>query len=231
MNERIFITAGGSGHRLDEAEGIPKALMKLPDGKRVIERQLEMIPQEIPVTICTGYRDDLIEELYPDYDKVKTYDPKDPVGILVCIKHILKTYSLLDGFIFLLGDTVWHPNAFAEALSRRHDAPIVYYGQRARASGETYFMSLTKSGAEIILSLLDREIIEPPTRASKIPPFSVKEGKIWMFDRWCEKKFLGIGHGWSKRMRMMKSFPVDDFDIDEQYHKVWKDYKDGVYDA
>lgn len=234
LRERIFITAGGSAHRLDVAAGIPKALMKLPDGRLVIERQLEMLPSNLDVTICTGYRQDLIDKLLPNYDKLLTYDVSNPMSILDCIRIVIDNYKDLHSYTFLLGDTIWHPDAMKEALEQRHKRPIVYYGQRRRSPCETYMMTISDKGVEMVREVLNRgAVFETRSlrakRYSLVKRFSLQDGNIWKLDTWMDHD---LDCNWKRnKLRTVKSAPVDDFDIDEQYRKIWSDYSHGVYDV
>lgn len=230
MNERIFITAGGSGHRLNTVQGIPKSLAMLPDRTSVIARQLKQIrectgSQLIPITICTGYRVDLMSVFR--YDSCITYDPDSPAGILSCIKQILNEY-VLESYTFILGDTVWHPDALSEALERRRDKPVSCCGNRIEVPCETYMITISGQGIALIKELLDRDRFETRQRVTlvKVKDFSVETGTWWLLEQWMNHdKF-----DWDRyKSRMVSDHPVDDFDIDEQYHEVWKQFEDGIY--
>jgi len=225
MNERIFITAGGSGHRLDAVKGIPKALAELPGGETVISRLLGQLPPELPVTVCSGYRQDILEETLPDYDIITTYNPDLNNGILTCIGQVLSEYDL-DSYTFLLGDTIWHPKAMVEALEHRHDAPLVLYGNRPKAPCETYMFTISGIGRSEVKEILSRGKYSTPGKAPH-PYFTVKNGTIWLLDRW-----MDVQGTWSSiKKRMKNTHPATDFDIDEQYHRVWLDFSRGVYDG
>ena len=236
MNERIFITAGGSGHRLDAIKDIPKALAQLPTDELVIERMIRMIPDSFDITICTGYRTDLMEELFPDMDKIITYDPDNPVGILCCIKQVLHTYDL-DSYIFILGDTIWHPGALKEAFENRHNKVISCCGNRIRVPCETYMITITGPGINIIKNVLSKTEFIPQMSVRKkasiqmfqpMETFKLEEGKWWLLEQWMQ---YDKSTDWDKHLlRMVAQNIVDDFDIDYQYKIIWQQVSDGLYD-
>lgn len=234
MSKRIFITAGGSSHRLTRIEGIPKALTQLPDGQIVLDRLLAPIPDEYDITICKGFRDDLIDVQYGGLDSIKTYDPEAPVGILSCIKQVLTEYDE-DVYIFLLGDTVWHPEAFSEALRCAESGDIVGYGERPKSPCETYMYTISGAGIDLMKELLSRPLFEfkipsknnRPSTTRGLEPFTLQQGKIWLLERWMKRD---LGRNWMRSVvRYMRSHPATDFDTDAQYDRVWKEYEAGEY--
>lgn len=250
MNERIFIAMGGSAHRLEAnktlvnwvEEEVPKALLELgmwvpkppvkPIIDRVLDRHLRMLPKELPVTLCTGFRAELVKELYPEYDQIITYDPDDPVGILCCFKDILKYYKKhplhhyeYGSLTFLLGDTVWSNEAMKEALNRRHEAPITFYASRPKAPCEVYMATFSGVGIDIMRKLMvEREFVTDPP-LEPWPTFILRGGKIWLLIRWLDQQGLLK----DERRMIQASHPVDDFDLDADKVKVWKRYEEGYY--
>lgn len=225
MTERIFICGGGSGHRI--TGNVPKMLFKLPSGEIVLDRHFRLLAgYDIPVTLCIGYRKELVRIMYPDYETVVTYDPDNPTGILCCMKEILDTYKLRS-YVFLLGDTIWSRRALAQALDSRYEKQIVFFGNHTSAPCETYMATFHDEGIELIKGVLERKEFPRVISQDTSPIISLRGCKIFHMDHWMDH----TKHPWVWNKKRIKSeFPATDFDIDSEKEAVWKQYEEGYFD-
>jgi len=105
---KIIILAAGLGKRL--GKDLPKSLVKLSNGKTILEHQLENI-REITTTdsvvVVTGYRNEDIKNIFPDLKQItntRFSETNTSKSLLIG----LSDYD--DDIIFMNGDIVFDPD-------------------------------------------------------------------------------------------------------------------------
>lgn len=230
MTEYIFLTCGGSGHRLQETMPYPKAMYQLPDGMTVLRRLLGQLNGCFPLMLCLGYRMDLF--VPSDTPYVKTYDVTNPTNILHCFKQVIDGLDI-DSYTFILGDTIWHPKALEQALSQRLNKPIMTYRARNNPVCEYYMITFSGAGIDMFKEVYALGKLPKALNTDKGADVAIDQCKILHM----AKYLSGDPHTCKARIGgdprfggFAAQFPVTDFDTQEQLDKVIKDYKDGVYD-
>lgn len=235
--EYIFITCGGSGHRLQETMPYPKAMYMLPDGHTVLGRLIVQLLDEIKINkavwFCTGYKSKIIRYKYFGYPHIETYDVNNPTNILHCFYQVINHFDQ-DVFTFILGDTIWHPKALEQALSQRLTKPIMTYRARNNPVCEYYMITFSGAGIDIFKEVYALGKLPKALNTDKGADVAIDQCKILHL----AKYLAGNPHTCKARIGgdprfggFANQFPVTDFDTQEQLDKVIKDYKDGVYDG
>lgn len=232
MTEYIFITCGGSGHRLQETMPYPKAMVELPCGNTVLGRLTSILIFKFTVVFCTGYKTELIKKHFYGGTYLATYDVDNPTNILNCFKKVMNFYEQ-DTYTFILGDTIWHPKALEQALSQRLNKPIMTYRARNNPVCEYYMITFSGEGIDMFKEVYALGKLPKALNTDKGADVAIDQCKILHL----AKYLAGNPHTCKKNIGgdprfggFANQFPVTDFDTQEQLDKVIKDYKDGVYD-
>lgn len=124
---KVIILAAGKGSRLG-IKDYPKALTPLANGQTILEFQLQTIGQFLSlhsVLVVVGYKKERILDLFPDllYVCNTRYEEENTA------KSLLRAlYKVEEDVIWINGDTLFHPSAFAALLASDKTAMLVNSG-------------------------------------------------------------------------------------------------------
>ena len=111
---KFLILAAGLGKRL--GKNLPKSLVKLANGKTILEHQLENINKFSSinnVAVVTGYKKEIIENEFPNLKQVVN----DRFAVTNTAKSLLLGLSQInEDFIFMNGDIVFDPQILKEII-------------------------------------------------------------------------------------------------------------------
>jgi L-glutamine-phosphate cytidylyltransferase len=122
---KAVILAGGPGTRLlPETEYVPKCMLMV-DGKTILEHQLDALEEcgIKEIIIITGHKGEMIEDLVGKRAKyVKNEEYKTTAAAYGL--WLARNELMGDGFIYLNGDLVFHPNMLRKLLDSEKDGII-----------------------------------------------------------------------------------------------------------
>ena len=121
----IIILSAGMGTRLNK--DIPKSLTLLKNGESILERQIKSLIDYVDkknITIVVGYKNDMIQEKYPDYHFVynKNFKTTNTAKSLLCAINAKEIQSDL---IWLNGDVVFDPTILKYIFESKKSSMLV----------------------------------------------------------------------------------------------------------
>tara|TARA_Y100001935_G_C17254340_1_gene482790 strand:- start:62 stop:742 length:681 start_codon:yes stop_codon:yes gene_type:complete len=121
----IIILSAGMGTRLNK--DIPKSLTLLKNGESILERQIKSLIDYVDkknITIVVGYKNDMIQEKYPDYHFVynKNFKTTNTAKSLLCA---INAKEIQSDIIWLNGDVVFDPTILKYIFESKKSSMLV----------------------------------------------------------------------------------------------------------
>ena len=121
----IIILSAGMGTRLNK--DIPKSLTLLKNGESILERQIKSLIDYVDkknITIVVGYKNDMIQEKYPDCHFVynKNFKTTNTAKSLLCA---INAKEIQSDIIWLNGDVVFDPKILKYIFESKKSSMLV----------------------------------------------------------------------------------------------------------
>jgi len=121
----IIILSAGMGTRLNK--DIPKSLTLLKNGESILDRQIKSLIDYVDkknITIVVGYKNDMIQEKYPDYHFVynKNFKTTNTAKSLLCA---INAKEIQSDIIWLNGDVVFDPTILKYIFESKKSSMLV----------------------------------------------------------------------------------------------------------
>jgi hypothetical protein len=228
FNEHIFIACGGVGSRMLDTR-LPKCMLPIPiyqstEEEMILSRTLRLLETDIPITLLTGYRSEMVELAYPHLDTLQTLQADNPGGILTAMKRVFQKYEL-DSYTFLLGDVIWSEEALEHMMKTRHQSYTTLYHDFRKGFSETYAITVMRQDMNLIYSLLHDHL-------PSLPPERKVNGNMRTGLRKCrighlDQKLRNMGHN---HAIVHQIAAVEDVDTEEQYKNLSLCVATGLFD-
>ena len=121
----IIILSAGMGTRLNK--DIPKSLTLLKNGESILERQIKSLIDYVDkknITIVVGYKNNMIQEKYPNYHLVynKNFKTTNTAKSLLCA---INSKEIQSDIIWLNGDVVFDPTILKYIFESKKSSMLV----------------------------------------------------------------------------------------------------------
>ena len=121
----IIILSAGMGTRLNK--DIPKSLTLLKNGESILERQIKSLIDYVDkknITIVVGYKNNMIQEKYPNYHLVynKNFKTTNTAKSLLCA---INSKEIQSDIIWLNGDVVFDPKILKYIFESKKSSMLV----------------------------------------------------------------------------------------------------------
>ena len=138
MNEKLFILAGGKGTRM--GRGVKqiettKGLIEIPRFGTILEKLIRQLfkcgfhAKSPDIVLCLGYTSEKVLAKFDGYGipHIITWTKDKEERLISAVLQVIAAFPDLDRYTFFLGDTVWATSSLRTFLSRRLEAPMVFY--------------------------------------------------------------------------------------------------------